>query len=278
MPTEDEILTTSMKIRNSQSMLAFYGDLAGMLGFRSINEPIDKKVRRVLFMLLVAIVMAYLSATSGSQSLLVAGDFSGTQASTTSSQIDLTYVRPTQKTKIINYVFDAFGPYPIAGAALGAGINQATNSPPEWNQGVKGYSKRFGSDYGIAMVATTTRYGLSEAFKQDAMYYRCDCRGVFPRLSHAMISTLTARRGRDGHRVFSIPALVGPYAGTMTAAYGWYPNRYGAKDAFRTGNYSLLAFAGENIALEFIYSGPHSLLSRMHLNNRHGSPEPGPNH
>ena len=188
------------------------------------------------------------------------------------------YLRPTQRTMVINYVFDAFGPYPIVGAAFGAGINQATNTPPEWGQGAEGYGKRFGSDYGIALVATTTRYGLSEAFKEDAMYYRCECGGIFPRLRHALISTLTARRGEDGHTVFSIPALVGPYAGTMTAVYAWYPNRYGAKDAFRTGNYSLLSFAGENVALEFIYSGPHSLLHRMHLNNAHGSPEPGPNH
>ena len=278
MPTEDETLTTSMRTQNSQSMFAFYGDLAGVLGFRSINEPIDKKVRRVLFLLLVAIVLACLSASSGSQSLPFAGDSSGTQASETSSQIDLTYVRPTQKTKIINYAFDAFGPYPIAGAALMAGFNQFSNAPPEWKQGVEGYSRRFGSDYGIAAVATTTRYGLSEAFKQDALYYRCECNGVFPRLSHAMISTFTARRGRDGHRVFSIPALVGPYAGSMTAVYGWYPDRYGAKDGFRTGNYSLLLYAGGNIALEFLYSGPHSMLARMHLNNAHGSPEPGPNH
>jgi hypothetical protein len=278
MPTEEETLTTSMKTRNSQSLLDFYGDLAGILGFRSINEPIDNKVRRVIFMLLVAAVLACLSATAGSQSLPIAGDSSGNQASTISSQNDLMYVRPTQKTKIINYVFDAFGPYPIAGAAFGSGINQATNTPPEWRQGAEGYAKRFGSDYGIAMVATTTRYGLSEAFKEDALYYRCECRGIFPRVRHALVSTLTARRGEDGHRVFSIPALVGPYAGTMTAAFGWYPNRYDAKDAFRTGNYSLLAFAGENIALEFFYSGPHSLLSRMHLNNAHGSPDPGPNH
>jgi hypothetical protein len=231
-----------------------------------------------LFFLLVAAVLACLSAASGSQSLPYAGDSSDTTASTTTSQIDLTYVRPTQKTKIINYVFDAFGPYPIAGAALVAGVNQFSNAPPEWKQGVEGYSRRFGSDYGIAAVATTTRYGLSEAFKQDALYYRCECRGVFPRLSHAMVSTLTARRGSDGHRVFSIPALVGPYAGSMTAVYGWYPDRYGAKDGFRIGNYSLLIYAGGNVALEFLYSGPHSLLSRMHLNNAHGSPETGPNH
>jgi len=77
--------------------------------------------------------------------------------------------------------------------------------------------------------------------------------------------------------VFSIPALVAPYAGTLTAVYGWYPSRYGAMDAFRMGNYSLLESIGSNIALEFFYSGPHSLLSRMHLNNSHGSPIQGPN-
>ncbi|MGA3009082.1 MAG: hypothetical protein ABSD72_02360 [Terracidiphilus sp.] len=199
-------------------------------------------------------------------------------ADTTSGTIDLTYVRPTEKTKIINYVFDTFGPYPIVGAAFGAGINQFSNSPPEWNQGVEGYARRFGSNYGIAVVATSTRYGFSEAFKEDALYYRCECEGIFPRMRHALVSTLTARRGDDGHRVFSIPALIGPYAGTMTATYAWYPSRYGAKDAFREGNYSLLAFAGENVALEFFYSGPHSLLSRLHLNNAHGAPDPGPNH
>jgi len=223
-------------------------------------------------------ILAVLLQLSRAQSPADLEEGSSAAASVSSNQIDLAYTRPTERTKGINYLFDAFGPYPIAGAAFAAAINQVDNTPPEWNQGVKGYSRRFGSDYGIAAIATTTRYGLSEAFKQDALYYRCECRGIFPRVRHALISTLTARRGEDGHRAFSIPALVGPYAGTMTAVYGWYPNRYGAKDAFRAGNYGLLAFAGENISLEFLYSGPHSLLSRMHLNNAHGSPEPGPNH
>jgi hypothetical protein len=63
----------------------------------------------------------------------------------------------------------------------------------------------------------------------------------------------------------------------MTAVYAWYPNRYDARDAFRMGNYSLLWYASGNIALEFLYSGPHSLLTRMHLNNRHGAIDPGAN-
>jgi hypothetical protein len=183
-----------------------------------------------------------------------------------------------QRTEINNYVFDAFGPYPIAGVATAAGVNQWTNSPPEWDQGIEGYSKRFGSNFGIEAVSVTTRYGLAQAFRQDTLYYRCECSGVFPRLRHAVVSTLTGRQGEDGHRVFSIPALVAPYAGTMAAVYGWYPSRYGAQDAFRMGNYNLLLNVGGNIGLEFFYSGPHSLRSRMHLNNGHGAPAPGPNH
>jgi nitrate reductase NapE component len=211
----------------------------------------------------------------------IASSMAGSPAAATvvtAGQLDLTYVRPSQRTMLNNYAFDAFGPYPIAGAAVAAGINQFGNAPPEWNQGLKGYSRRFGSDFGIVAVGTTTRYALAEAFKEDTLYYRCDCTGVFPRMRHAVVSTLIARRGDDGHRVFSFPSLVAPYAGTMTAVYGWFPNRFGAKDAFRMGNYNLLAYAGGNIALEFFYSGPHSLLSRMHLNNQHGAPDPGPNH
>jgi len=216
-----------------------------------------------------------LPVSAKAQSLSDLDDSSGAAASTTSTQPDLPYIRPTQTTKVHNYLFDAFGPNPIVGAALTAGISQVSNGIPDWKQGMEGYGKRFASDFGIAAVSTTTRYALSEAFKQDALYYRCECTGVFPRLRHAVISTLTARRGTDGHRVFSIPALVAPYAGTMVAVYGWYPGRYGAKDALRMGNFNLLAYMGGNIALEFFYSGPHSLLSRMHLNNGHGAPTSG---
>jgi len=230
------------------------------------------RMRRIALLMFLVAVLPLLAKA---QSLADAGDSSGAVASTTPTQLDLTYMRPTQKTKLHNYFFDAFGPYPIVGAAFAAGISQAYNTPPEWKQGAEGYSKRFGSDFAIAAVTTTTRYALAEAFKEDTLYYRCECRGVFPRLKHAVISTLTARRGEDGHSVFSFPALVAPYAGTMTAVYAWYPGRYNAKDALRMGNYTLLGYVGGNIALEFLYSGPHSLLSRMHLNNGHGAPNPG---
>lgn len=224
----------------------------------------------------VAAAMAPMAAVS--QQLSNANGSSDSVTSVATANLGVAYERPTERTKINNYLFDAFGPYPIVGAGVAAGIDQWSNAPPEWHEGAEGFGKRFGSDFAIAAVGTTTRYGLSEAFREDALYYRCDCRGVLPRMSHAVVSTFTARRGMDGHRVFSFPALVAPYAGSFTAVYAWYPDRFGAKDAFRIGNYNLLAYAAENISLEFIYSGPHSLFSRMHLNNAHGSPVQGPNH
>jgi hypothetical protein len=227
--------------------------------------------------LLAAAVSAILPAFARAQSLVDSPDSSGTIAATIPVQPDLIYIRPTQKTKLRNYAFDTFGPYPIAGAASAAGIGQAYNTPPEWQQGAEGYGKRIGSAFGIAAVSTTTRYGLAQAFKEDTLYYRCECQGVYSRLRHALISILTARRGEDGHRVFSFPALIAPYAGTMTAVYAWYPGRYNGKDALRMGNYTVLGYVGGNVALEFLYSGPHSLLSRMHLNNARGAPSSGTN-
>jgi hypothetical protein len=234
-----------------------------------------------MFLLLAIANLAVLPGLARAQSLVDAKDASSSSVdwsvSMETTQQNPNYVLPPQATKVHNYLFDAFGPYPIVGAGLAAGINQMQNSPPEWKQGANAYGKRLGSDFGIAAVTTTTRYALSEAFHEDTLYYRCECKGVFPRLRHAVISTFTARRGNDGHRVFSFPDLVAPYAGTMTAVYGWYPGRYDYKDAFRMGNYSLLGYVGANISLEFLYSGPHSLLSRMHLNDAHGAPDPGPN-
>ena len=208
----------------------------------------------------------------GSQAVAAAADSGSGAAFTPPTQPNFTYVPPTQKTRAVNYVFDAFGPYPLFGAAFAAGLGQADNAPPEWGQGAQGYGKRIGSDFAIAATATTARYGLARAFKEDTLYYRCACKGVLPRLAHAALSTLTARQGEDGHRVFSVPASLAPYAASFTAVYGWYPSRFGAKDAFRIGNYTLLGNVYGNIGLEFLYSGPHSLLSRLHLNDTHGAP------
>lgn len=270
-------MRSSKWISESHISLAFQEGLAKWHVGKSREKPASTFVHRATLLVLVTAGLAAMPVLDRSQALVSSEDPSATSGITALVNPDLTYVRPTERTKVSNYTFDTFGPYPMVGAGVTAGINQWSNAPPEWGKGVGGFGKRFGSDFGIAAIGTSTRYGLAEAFKEDTLYYRCECGGPFPRLRHAVISTLTGRHGEDGHRVFSFSALASPYAGSMVAVYAWYPDRFGAKDAFRMGNYTLLENVGGNIALEFFYSGPHSLISRMHLNNTHGSPIQGPN-
>ena len=251
--------------------------------FNSSSKVCSQRTRRVknriwAFALLALAIFGTISEVARGQVMPFKANISAEGVSALPRQVASSYTRPTQKLVADNYLFATFGPYPISGAAVAAGVGQWNNSPPEWGQGAQGYGKRIGSDFGMAAIGTTVRYGLSEAFREDSLYYRCECRGVFPRIGNAVISTVTARRGQNGHRVFSFSALAAPYAGAAVAVYGWYPDRYGAKDALRLGSYNLLFYVGGNISLEFLYSRPRSLMSRMHLNNTHGSPDPGPNH
>jgi hypothetical protein len=224
---------------------------------------------RVVSLLAAIVSLGSLAPLARAQSSIAPGTASPIAAESTSSTPDQplvapAYQSPTEKTRLRTYLFDAFGPYPIVGSAFIAAVNQREKTPPEWGQGAGAYGQRFGSNFAIAAVTTTTRYGLARAFGEDTVYYRCECKGILQRFRHAMISTVTARRGADGHRRLSFPAIAAPYAGTMTAVYAWYPGRFDSRDAFRMGNYTLLAFAGENLALEFIYGGPHTLFSHLH--------------
>lgn len=108
------------------------------------------------------------------------------------------------------------------------------------------------------MADQTTKFLLSEALREDNRFYPCRCKGIWSRLRHALVSSVTARAGRDGHRVFSVPDIVSPYAGAF-ATLAWYPPRFGPKDAFRTGNYNFLNAVGTTMALEFL----HPLLVKL---------------
>ncbi len=80
------------------------------------------KIRKIMRGLLVIANLAALPVSAKAQSLLGSGNSSGTAATTTPAQPDFAYTRPTQATKVRNYLFDAFGPYPIVGACAHGGV------------------------------------------------------------------------------------------------------------------------------------------------------------
>jgi hypothetical protein len=240
---------------------------------RALNtkEKLDMMMRLVVPSLLVIAVLSGLSPLAQAQTSAGTGDSASTTSSTPKSSkpahaqpgTTASYTKPEFGQRFHNYLFDSFGPYALIGAGIAAGVNQARNSPPEWGQGAEGYGYRYASNFGINLVATTARYGLAEILREDTIYYRCECSGFFPRFGHAVISTVTARRGNDGHRTISFSNIAAPYAGTETAALGWYPGRFNAMDGFRMGNYLVGTYAGLNLLKEFVYGGPHTLIKNV---------------
>jgi hypothetical protein len=101
------------------------------------------------------------------------------------------------------------------------------------------------------LTTKTTEFSLGAVLHEDVAYHRCDCSGLFPRTAHAFVSVLSART-TSGRTVFSVPALVSPYAGSFTAVNAWYPSRYEPADAFRIRNMSFVFKAGGNLIGEFI--------------------------
>lgn len=172
----------------------------------------------------------------------------------------VSYVQPDFHQRLHNYEASTFGLPQTATVVFGAAISQADSVPPEWGQGWGAYGVRLASHFGSSLTEGTANFAMAEALRLDTKYYPCACKGVWRRVGHALISSVTARVGEDGHRVFSIPAVASPYAGAF-ATQAWYPARYNAMDSFRTGNYNFLDSVGMKIALEFL----HPVMKKFHI-------------
>jgi hypothetical protein len=160
------------------------------------------------------------------------------------------YTFPRSPQQFRNYLYSTFGPPAFISSAIGAGLDQRKPAPPEWDSGAQGYAERYGGRFGMQLVSQTAAYSLGALIHEDVAYHRCACAGLLPRTAHALVSTLSART-TSGRTVFSVPALVSPYAGSFTAVNAWYPARYEPADALRIGSMSFVFKAAGNLVGEF---------------------------
>lgn len=158
---------------------------------------------------------------------------------------------PDARQQFRNYLYATFGPPALISTAVGAGLDENKPAPPEWDSGAQGYGERYGWRFGMQIIGHTTEYSFAALVHEDVAYHRCECKGLIPRGSHALISTLTAKT-TSGRTVFSVPSLVGPYAGSFAAVNAWYPSRYEPADAFRIGSTSFMFKAVGNLIGEFV--------------------------
>jgi len=161
------------------------------------------------------------------------------------------YKFPTNRERFNRYVKDTVGPFRLTRTAFAAGIDQWRDTPEEWEQGMKGYGKRFASSFGRNAIQQTVTYGLDEALDLDSSFHRSNREGVMPRVKHAFLETITSRT-KTGKRVLSAPRLAGVYTGAIVQTETWYPERYSYKDGLRIGTSTLLTSFGVNLVREFI--------------------------
>lgn len=151
-------------------------------------------------------------------------------------------------------------PYSVIGPALGAGIGQWEDEPPEWGQGAKGYARRFGSGMGRHLIAETIRFGVAAADSEDPRYHPSQESGVWKRARHAILETFTSQT-TGGSRVPAYSRFVGIY-GAAFIANSWYPDSRATPGyALRRGSTALGSSVGFNLFREFL---PRRKLKALH--------------
>lgn len=149
------------------------------------------------------------------------------------------------------WVKNSVSPSAFLGAAAGAGIGQATNSPSGYGQGAEGYGKRFGSL--MATHATTEFAGtfvIPSIARQDPRYF-VHGQGTFgQRLGHALSRVVVAPNDNGGYG-FNWGGVFGPLVGeTVANTYLPVREQTGARTAQRYGT-ELAVKAGTNVLREF---------------------------
>lgn len=151
----------------------------------------------------------------------------------------VSYHPPTQAERFKDYLKHTYGVRSLLEAGVRGGIEQARDRPSQWPQGGQGYADRFGSAAGQIAIRGTTEYLLGAALGEDLRIIPCRHCSLGEKLDTALKDTFTARKGEDGHRVFSVARMVGPVSGAAVATNTWYPSGYSGAEIVRQAGLSI---------------------------------------
>ena len=127
----------------------------------------------------------------------------------------------TQKERNAMFAGSLINPVWYLKAAASAGVNQATDTPKEWEQGASGYGKRFGDIMGQYAIRRTVMFGFESLLHEDNRYFGSGKRSFWPRAGYALSSGLLARHD-NGKRYPSASLLIGFASGAYLSRF-WQP-------------------------------------------------------
>jgi hypothetical protein len=149
------------------------------------------------------------------------------------------------------FVDNSVSAHAIAGAAIGAGIGQADNSPTGFGQGWDAYGKRFGAS--MARQASSEFLGtfiLASALHEDPRF--------FPRLNPTFgqsvkysLKRIFITRNDSGRDVANISGLLGPAMGEGLANAYWPERNRTVGDTLMRYGLDLATRAGGNLLREY---------------------------
>jgi len=114
-------------------------------------------------------------------------------------------------------------PWEFGIMAVGAGIEQASNSIPEYGQGFQGYAKRYATAYADNAVENVIASAvLPSLLHQDPRYYQLGHGGFAKRTLHAF-SRLFITRTDSGGEQFNYSEVLGAGMAAAISDYGYHP-------------------------------------------------------
>lgn len=115
----------------------------------------------------------------------------------TTQNRDAVPLSPGQKFRL--FFKSAFDPWPFGLTAVVAGVNQASDSDPEWGQGMQGYGKRYGAAYADYFIGNFFGNAvLPSLLHEDPRYFQKGSGSAMSRFLWAAASTVWCKRDSGG--------------------------------------------------------------------------------
>jgi hypothetical protein len=138
----------------------------------------------------------------------------------------------------------------LAKSAFTAAVNQADDSPREWEQNLGGYVRRYSHKLGTRAVKSGIGLLVAMPLQQDPRYFHSDATGVWHRTADAVTNTFLTRTD-SGSRSLSLWRITGNY-GAQFVSNTWRPDQEAhVSDTLKRATISMGLDAVTNVFKEF---------------------------
>lgn len=157
----------------------------------------------------------------------------------------------TVKQKFNARIVQSFGLRGLGGAAIGAAIGQARNSPHEWGQGAEGFGRRYGSGFAGNLSRQTFAFALESALHEDPRYFPSTEKTKKARIGNALRQVIICKKD-DGQPQFAYGRVFSAF-GAAQFTNIWQPRSTGSvSDGFVRAVIGLGGDAAFNVMQEFL--------------------------